>query len=201
MSQVIFVAAGTVASVALIVLAFSVRRPRIVACNVVIHGCTLIQYFIAGATAGAAMSLIALSYAVVMTQAERLKALNERWVLYLVLVLYVLTYALVNRGNLASPELLVLYGALTSIFAMTLKTQQVTVKILQMSGNIAYTTFSLIIGAYAQLPGQLVCLTVLCLSLVYVIRMRKQGVQYVPEFTETVRKNFNRGISGKKTAR
>lgn len=201
MSQFVFVAAGAVASVALIILAFSVRRPRIVACNVVVHGCTLIQYFIVGATAGAAMSLIALSYAVVMTQAERIRVLNEKWVLYFVIALYVLTYALVNRGNLVSPELIVLYGALTSIFAMTLKTQQVTVKILQMSGNIAYTTFSLIIGAYAQLPGQLVCLTVLCLSLAYIVRTRKQGVQYVPEFTETVRKNFNRGINARKTAR
>lgn len=121
MSQTIFTLAGITASIALIILAFSIHRPRIVACNIAINAATLIQYSISGATAGASMSLIALLYDLIMTQADKFRILNQKWVLFAVLDLYACTYTVINWNILVSPELLVLYGAVTSIFAMTLK--------------------------------------------------------------------------------
>ena len=190
MSQTIFTLAGITASITLIILAFSIHRPRIIACNIAINATTLIQYSIAGATAGASMSLIALLYALIMTQADKFRILNQKWVLFAVLALYAFTYTAINWNNLVSPELLVLYGAVTSIFAMTIKNKQALVKAIQITGSTAYIAFSLVIGAYAQLPGQIVCLAMLILSLLYVLRMRHLGFQHVPELTEIIHEKW-----------
>ena len=82
-------------------------------------------------------------------------------------------------------------GALTSMIAMTL-TNQVVVKIIQMIGNVAYLVFSIVIGAYMQIPGQLVCLALLIASLSYVIIMKKKGVVNVPEITTVIRNSWNK---------
>ena len=84
-----------------------------------------------------------------------------------------------------------LAGALTSILSMAL-THQITVKIIQTVENICYTMFSVIIGAYAQLPGQIFCFVLLVAFFVYIIDMKQRGhVGQVPEFTTILRKNFS----------
>ena len=107
------------------------------------------------------------------------------------LIIYTVTYTIVNRENLVSWELLILAGALTSILSMAL-THQIMVKIIQMVGNVCYTTFSVIIGAYAQLPGQIFCFALLVASLVYILVMKQRGhVGQVPEITTILRKKFS----------
>lgn len=187
----IFHLAGIGTSISLILLSFAVQRPRIVALVVAVDTFTLIQYLIADSHAAAAVTLISLLYALAMTQAEKHPVLNQPWVLAGVLTVYTATYGLVNRENLISWELLILAGALTSILSMAL-THQIAVKIIQMVGNVCYTVFSVIIGAYAQLPGQIFCFVLLVASFVYIIAMKQRGhVGQVPEITTVLRKKFS----------
>ena len=187
----IFHLAGIGTSISLILLSFAVQRPRIVALVVAVDTFTLIQYLIADSHAAASVTLVSLIYALAMTQAEKHPVLNRPWVLTTTLIIYTATYTVVNKENLASWELLILAGALTSILSMAF-THQILVKIIQMVGNICYAVFSVIIEAYAQLPGQIFCFVLLVASFVYIIDMKQRGhTGQVPEITMILRKNFS----------
>lgn len=185
--QTIFHLAGAGTSIGLILLSFAVQRPRIVALVVTVDTFTLIQFLISDSHAAAAVTVVSLVYALIMTQAERYPILNQTWVLATVLIVYTATYVTVNKEHLFSWELLILIGALTSILSMTF-THQIAVKIIQMVGNICYTIFSIIIGSYAQLPGQVFCFVLLIASLIYIVIMKKRGYDgQVPEITTVIR--------------
>lgn len=185
--QTIFHLAGAGTSIGLILLSFAVQRPRIVALIVAVDTFTLIQFLISDSHAAAAVTVVSLAYALIMTQAERYPTLNQTWILATVLAIYTATYATVNKENLFSWELLILIGALTSILSMTF-THQIAVKIIQMIGNICYTIFSIIIGSYAQLPGQVFCFVLLIASFIYIIVMKRRGYEgQVPEITTVIR--------------
>lgn len=189
--QTIFHLAGAGTSIGLILLSFAVQRPRIVALVVAVDTFTLIQFLISDSHAAAAVTVVSLAYALLMTQADKHPVLDKPWVLATVLTIYIGTYIAVNNQNLISWELLILTGALTSILSMTF-THQIAVKVIQMVGNICYTVFSIIIGAYAQLPGQIFCFALLVMSFAYIIIMKQRGhTGQVPEITTILRKKFS----------
>lgn len=189
--QTIFHLAGAGTSIGLILLSFAVQRPRIVALVVAVDTFTLIQFLISDSHAAAAVTVVSLAYALLMTQADKHPVLNKPWVLATVLTIYIGTYIAVNNQNLISWELLILTGALTSILSMTF-THQIAVKVIQMVGNICYTVFSIIIGAYTQLPGQIFCFALLVMSFAYIIIMKQRGhTGQVPEITTILRKKFS----------
>ena len=189
--QTIFHLAGVGTSIGLILLSFAMQRPRIVALVIAVDTFTLIQFLISDSHAAAAVTVVSLAYALLMTQADKHPVLNKPWVLATVLTIYIGTYIAVNNQNLISWELLILTGALTSILSMTF-THQIAVKVIQMVGNICYTVFSVIIGAYAQLPGQIFCFALLVMSFAYIIIMKQRGhTEQVPEITTVLRKKFS----------
>ena len=191
MTESIFHLAGIGTSISLILLSFAVSRPRIVMLAIMVDTFTIIQFCISGSHAAVAVTVVALLYGIIMTQADKFEILNKPWVLNTVIAIYIITYGVVNKDTLISWELLILVGVLTSMIAMTL-TNQVVVKIIQMIGNVAYLVFSIVIGAYMQIPGQLVCLALLIASLSYVIIMKKKGVVNVPEITTVIRNSWNK---------
>ena len=190
--QTIFHLAGAAASISLILLAFAIQRPRIILLLIAVDTFTMIQFVISGSYGAVAVTGVSLAYALLMIQSGRYQVLNRPLVFLAVAGVYVFVFGYTQKGELVSWQLLILAGAFASMLSMFL-TNQFTVKIIQLLGNLCYISFSVVIGAYSQLPGQVFCFMLLIASLCYILHMRKRGFEgQVPEITTILKEKLVR---------
>lgn len=190
--QTIFHLAGAATSISLILLAFAIQRPRIILLLIAVDTFTMIQFVISGSYGAVAVTGVSLAYALLMIQSGRYQVLNRPLVFLAVAGVYVFVFGYTQKGELVSWQLLILAGAFASMLSMFL-TNQEAVKVIQLLGSLCYISFSMIIGAYSQLPGQVFCFMLLVVSLCYILYMRKRGFEgQVPEITTIVREKMIR---------
>lgn len=182
--------AGLICSAAVIAISLPLNRKGIIACTIAINLMNIIIFSLSGNFASTAIVAITLLYAVIAIFDNRYPVLKSNSVIATVLITYVAAYVL-TTSSLISAQLLTLAGCMTGIIAM-MDIKPVNVKIIQIVGNVCFMSFSIIIGSYGQLPGQVFSFCVLIASLVWIIR--KNRTDKVTEDTETRIQNENKEL-------
>jgi len=168
MEHNIFVLAGVLNSLFIIAISLPLKRSGIITCSLTISFLNLVQYFITQNYASAIIATITIGYGLIAIMDNKYPVLRSTPFIATVIALYCITYTFTSE-NIISWELLVLLGSITGMLSM-MAISQVNVKIIQIIGNLSFMGFSLIIEAYGQIPGQVISLIVLIISLVYLIK-------------------------------
>lgn len=164
----IIMIAGLLCSAAIIAISLPLNRKGIIACTIAINLLNMLIFSLSGNFASTIIVAITLLYAVIAIFDNRYPVLKSNSVIATVLIAYLVAYVL-TTDNFISAQLLTLVGCMTGIIAM-MDIRPVSVKIIQIVGNVCFTSFSVVIGSYGQLPGQIFAFYVLIASLVWIIR-------------------------------
>lgn len=168
MEHSIFVLAGVLNSLFIIAVSLPLKRSGIIACSLTISFLNLVQFFITQNYASVIIATITIGYGLVAIMDNKHPELRSTPFIATIIALYCITYIFTSE-NIISWEILVLLGSITGMLSM-MAISQVNVKIIQIIGNLSFMGFSLIIGAYGQIPGQVISLIALIISLVYLIK-------------------------------
>ena len=168
MEHTIFMIAGVLNSLFIIAVSLPLKRAGIITCSLAITILNLIQFFLTDNYASAVIAMITLAYGIIATVDNKYPILRSTPFISGFIALYFIAYVL-TANQIISWEILVLIGSVTGMLAMMF-INQINVKLIQILGNVCFTWFSFVIGAYGQLPGQFVSLAVLIGSLIYLLK-------------------------------
>lgn len=180
------VSAGVIASVCLIMLSLTVKRINIVVLTLVLSVACIVQFIGLGKHSSAAISIVMVVYIIAGFMVKS-PVVQSPFVVGCVMGLYCLVYVLVN-GFEVSIELLALVASCAGLLVVVFD-DQVRIKVAQFSACVLWTIFTVAIGAWGQLLGQIFTLIFSCITMVYVMRYVSTNGRdsTVPELIEIFR--------------
>ena len=188
MYDFIFQVAGLGISAALIALSVTVQRIPIIMLTMTVSLLSIVTYIMSGSWSACAVAAVTLIYGAIAIFDDRYPALKSKSVLLSVMATMFAAY-FITTPTAVSMQLLVLVGTMSGILSMALE-NQVVVKIVQMAGNLSFMAFAYSISNFGQIPGQVICFVLLCVSLIYLLVIRSRGVQDVPEMMTVLREKM-----------
>lgn len=163
----LFNLAGILNSIVIVTISLPLKRSGIITCTALISLLNIVQFVLTNNYASCVMVAITLLYSLCSVNDEKYPVLRSHGVVSGVVFLYLAAYVF-TASSVVSSELFILFGSITGMVAVLL-VNQIRVKIVQIAGNLSFGAFSVLIGAYGQLPGQVASLVLLFGSLGFLV--------------------------------
>lgn len=181
---------GAIVSVILIGLSISVHRPTVIVLTLLVNLLTGIQYGLLGVYASCAMTMISLIFVMVVSAGDYFPFARSRGHVVVGSLSLIICHGVLS-DSFVSVELIALVASILGLLPVVI-VDQLSMKIIQALGCALWLMFSVVVGAYGQVPGQLVTLiiTVIAARYVFVYRI-KHNVEVVPEMMTTLRRWFD----------
>lgn len=184
------IALGLVASVIVVLMAFTIKRGNILKLSVAMSGVTSVQYALLGEWGTVWLTFVAGIYAVGLMSANKFPVLQGKGIAYALLVVYSVGFFGINGLSLSWP-LLAYAASLLGTF-MLLIHDPLILKHLMLINGVMWLAFQLISGAHGQLPGEIVYLVGVVFSILFLSHAKRKGqnLHNVPEFTDILKKRL-----------
>ncbi len=184
------IALGLLASVIVILMSITVQRKNIVVLSILMAVITSFQYFLLEEIGTVWLGAVSLIYAVAMSKENRIPFVKTWTFSIITLVAYVVGYFLIN-GITFTWGLMALTASLIGTFMLRIH-NPIYLKWAMLVNGLTWLTYQLAVGAYGQLPGELVYVVGIVVSLGLLNKAKKNGVNLldVPEFMTVIKNKF-----------
>lgn len=178
----LLLSAGVVASTMLIVLALAVNRNTILAASLILNIACLTQYWILGSSSAVFITIITLAYMVSTVKEHDYRWIRSTHYLGLVVLAYIVVFIATEPNPVGSG--MVILAATLAGFVPLFTHDKIMAKTAQIIAAGLFLTFSIIIGAHGQIPGQIINGVIATIMLTYVVYyQRKNPGAEAPELT------------------
>lgn len=175
---------GFATSVALVALAFAVRRRNVVVLTLIVNALSTVQYALLGATSSALMAGVGLVFVALVFWGGQWASSKQS---VAVATSALVAVHLVVSDSLVGVALIALVASVMGLIPVVLH-NQVAIKLTQIMGCATWLSFSLVVGAYGQVPGQVFTLVLSVATVVYVTwYKRHHDTAEVPELTTVIK--------------
>lgn len=173
LTSIIVFTLGVLASLCIIIMAFSFNRSVILWSTLLTSVITGVQYILLEQTATTFLIGISLVYSILLMLENKLPAVRTHAFTGGVLTVQLLGYIAIN-GITLDWSILALAGTLIGTVALWFQ-NPVKLKVTMLVMGLIWLTFQIAAGAYGQLPGELVFLAGITFSLIMLAKAHKLG--------------------------
>lgn len=188
---------GLLASIGVVVLAFSIRRQSIVIVSLILALLTMTQYALLDKWTTVTLGAITLVYGIIIAFESIFPILKSRWTLTILSIFYTVTFFLMNGVNI-NMDILAYTASLTGVLIMGMS-NPIAAKWVMLINGITWSAYQVFSGAYGQLPGELFYTAgvIITLVLLYKTQSRGDSLDSVPEIGTILIRKFKQGTSEK----
>lgn len=181
---------GVLASICVIVTAFSLSRKIILWSMMITSFLTGTQFILLGEAATTFLIAVSALYSILLLLENKIPFVRGRVFTVGVLAIQVAGYFVIN-GFAVNWSLLALLGTIVGTFSMWFQDPMKLKASMLVLGGI-WMTYQIASGAYGQVPGEVVFLTGIITSLVLLTKAKRQGIplETVEEMPTMLRRKF-----------
>lgn len=149
------------------------------------------QFILLGETATVFLIAVSAIYAILLLLENKIPFVRGRAFTIGLLAVQVFGYFMIN-GFSANWSLLALAGTVVGTFSMWFQ-DPLKLKASMLALGIFWLTYQIISGAYGQVPGEIVFLTGIIISLIFLSRAKRNGIplETVEEFPAMIRRKVS----------
>lgn len=188
---ILALAFGALASICIVITAFSLNRKVILWSMLFTSALTGTQFLLLDQIAATFLISVSLVYSTLLVLENKIPIVRKKSFTAGILIFQIIGYFTIN-GLALSWSLLALVGTIIGSIAMWFQ-NPIKLKVTMLLMGLIWLSYQLSAGAYGQFPGELIFLTGIIFSLTMLLKARKRNIplENVEELPALLRRKFS----------